>query len=138
MAKLILKVFLGVISGGLVVFLVEMLGNTIYPPPQGTNMSDPESLRAYLQNAPTGSILFVILAWALGSFAGGFVTALINTYAKLQNAMIVGMVLMIFGIFNLIMLPSPLWFTILGILVFIPFAYGGGMLAIKIKAIARK
>jgi hypothetical protein len=40
------------------------------------------------------------------------------------------------GIFNLVAIPHPLWFAILSVLVFLPAAYAGGLLARRAPATA--
>lgn len=128
MGRSIVAVVLGIILGGIVVGLVEYVGHMIYPMPAGIDTSNPESLKTYAANAPTGAKLFVILAWALGSLTGGWLAAFVARQSHTQLALIVGGVLMIFGIMNMLTIPSPLWFWIAGILVFLPAAYAGARL----------
>lgn len=128
MGRSIIAVVLGIILGGIVVGLVEYVGHLVYPAPAGIDMRNPEALKTYAANAPVGALLFVILAWALGSLTGGWLAAFIARQSRSQHALIVGGVLMIFGIINMLMIPHPVWFWIVGILVFLPAAYIGARL----------
>lgn len=128
MGRSIIAVVLGIILGGIVVGLVEHVGHLVYPAPAGIDMRNPEALKTYAANAPVGALLFVILAWALGSLTGGWLAAFIARQSRSQHALIVGGVLMIFGIINMLMIPHPVWFWIVGILVFLPAAYIGARL----------
>ncbi|MBN4051924.1 hypothetical protein JYT53_00315 [Cytophagaceae bacterium AH-315-L13] len=121
-----LSIGAGIITGGMLIFLVETLGHTIYPHPADFDYTDKEALAELIQNAPIGALLFVILAWAVGSFGGGLVASLISNEDKIRKALIVGVVLMILGIMNMLMVPHPIWFWILGMAVYLPMAYLGG------------
>ena len=128
MAKSILAVLAGIVVGGGVVGIVEYVGHMIYPLPEGLNANDPEALKGYISTAPIGALLFVIVAWALGSLVGGGLATRLAGQSRLLHAMIVGAVLMLFGIANMLMIPHPIWFWALGLAVFLPSAYFGGKL----------
>lgn len=127
--RTILAIVVGVVLGGLVVAMVEAVAHQVYPPPPGVDLSDPEVAREVLASAPIGALLMVAAAWALGSLAGGWVSARICNPHRLAPALIAGGILMAFGLLNLLVLPHPLWFWPVGLIVFIPAAYLGGKLA---------
>ncbi len=129
MLRTVLAVVAGVVAGGIVVALVQQLGHLIWPPPAGLDVTDPEAIEAYLESVPAAAILFVALAWAVGSLAGGWIAARISSPCSLSAALIVGGVLMAFGLLNLISIPHPIWFWVVGLAVFLPAAYAGGRLA---------
>lgn len=133
MLKRILIIILGIIAGTIVIYLVESIGHLVYPPPEGMDVNDYESMKTIISRLPIGAFLFVLLAYALGSFAGGSLMALMSKTGKVANAIIVGSILMIFGIINLFMIPHPVWFTLVSIMIYIPCAYLGGQLAGKRK-----
>ncbi|MBL4715766.1 MAG: hypothetical protein COC01_03635 [Bacteroidetes bacterium] len=128
-----LSIAAGIITGGILIFLVEKLGHTIYPHPADFDYTDKEALAELIQNAPIGALLFVILAWTVGSFGGGLVASLISNEAKMRKALIVGVVLMLLGIMNMMMIPHPLWFWALGLAVYLPMAYLGGKIGEHFK-----
>lgn len=124
-----LRSFLSIISGllgaAIVVGLVGMLGYAVYPPPFGIEVHDMQTLKILIGFASFGIFLFIIASWVLGSFAGGFAAGLIATQAKLKHALLVGVILMAFGVTIMVMFAPPAWFWVLGLLSFIPFAYAG-------------
>jgi hypothetical protein len=132
MGRRILAIVVGVIVGGIVVFAVESISHLIYPPPTGVDMNDKEAMKAYVAMLPIGALLFVLLAYVLGSLAGGWAAAKFARDSNLRLSMTVGAVLLLFGIMNLVMIPHPLWFAVLSILVFLPAAYLGGKLGAKL------
>ena len=72
------------------------------------------------------------LAHALGTLAGAYLTGLVAVGQKMRLALVVGVVSLIGGVTAVVMLPSPLWFTVTDLgLAYIPMAYLGGYLALK-------
>ena len=129
MGRSILAAILGVVVGGIVVGIVESIGHLVYPPPPGLDPMNVEAVKAAMANAPTGALLFVILAWAAGALAGGCLAAWMARRANTIHAMIVGALLMAAGIWTMLTIPHPLWFWILGLAVFLPSAFAGARLA---------
>ena len=130
--KTILSIAAGIILGVIIISAVESLGHFIYPPPANLDLKNPEVIKLLMKNAPLGVLLFVILAWASGSLAGGLVSASIAIKSKSRNALIVGGVLTMFGLLNLLMIPHPVWFWVLGLSVFLPCAYLGYIITQKV------
>jgi len=125
----IVAVVFGTVVGGMILAAVEALGHRVYPPPPGMNPNDPESIRAAMAQLPMGALLFVLLAWAAGAVGGGWLAALIARRARVRLALLVGALLLAGGVFTLIQIPHPLWFQVVGVLVFLPAAYLGARVA---------
>ncbi len=123
-----LSVLAGIATGFIVISLVEMGRVLLFPPPSDFAFTDKEALKVYLKNAPVEIFLFKALAWSLGSFSGGLITSLIAKGRKIESALITGIVLLIAGLINLITIPHPVWFWIIGLAVYLPCAYLGGKL----------
>ncbi len=123
----------GLISAMFVIFLVEKMGHAIYPPPEGLDMSDPEIWKEHIATVPTGALVIVLLAYVIGSTAGGFIIGVIGgKYSKIFS-LVLGAILLILGLINLIILPGhPVWFWILSLGLYIPFCYYGLVLSRKI------
>ncbi|WP_317129919.1 hypothetical protein [Psychroflexus aestuariivivens] len=78
----------------------------------------------------TKHFLFPFLAHALGTFVGAFIAALVAGSRKKLIAMIIGVFFMVGGIANIYMLPSPMWFSVIDlVLAYLPMAYFGAKLA---------
>jgi len=119
----------GLVLGSVVIGVVEFVGHQIYPPPAGIDPRDPESIRRAMETISMGALLVVLVAWAIGSVVGGLVAARLAPRQPMRCALIVGAMLLLAGIANLIMLPHPLWFSIVAVLLFLPAAWLGGRLA---------
>lgn len=130
MIKKIGAVLAGMISAGCTVFLVQSIGQYFYPFPEGTDSSDMEALKLYVQNAPFMALFFVIISYFSGALVSGYVSTRIANDGKVVYAIICALFFLIASIYNMFMLPTPIWFWILGILVW-GFVFAGYHLAKK-------
>lgn len=129
MGRSILAVLAGIILGAVMVYVVQLAGHQIFPPPEGMDPSNPESIKQYMSQIPTLALVWILLSYALGSLAGGGVAAAIAPKAHLTHALIVGGVQTCFGIANYLMITHPLWMMVVGTPIFLVFAFLGGKLA---------
>ena len=116
MVKNIVAGFAGIIVAGLLVWLVEMLGHTVYPPPTDINFADADAMRAYIDTLPIGALLFVAAAWFIGTLGGTFLACKLGDAKPMIYAIVVGGLMLVATVANLIMIPHPLWFSILGVI----------------------
>ena len=128
MARNIISVMAGVILGLMIIMGVESAGHSLFPLPQDVEFNDPQMLKQVMHLIPIQALLAVLAAWALGSFGGGWLAARLAPEKPTAHALFVGCVLMLAGIANLFMIPHPLWFTVIGVLLFIPAAWLGSKL----------
>jgi hypothetical protein len=130
--KNILAVLAGAIVGSAVNMGVIMISSSIIPPPAGVDNTTMEGLKAGMHLLQPKHFLFPFLAHALGTFIGALIAALIAANRKMLFALIIGGFFLAGGIANILMLPSPLWFTILDLVgAYIPVAFIAGKLVTK-------
>ena len=115
----------GVVIAGLLVWLVEMLGHTVYPPPTDLNFADPDAMRTYIDALPVGALLFVAAAWFIGTLGGTAAACKIGDAKPMIFAIVVGGLMLLGTMFNLVTIPHPLWFSILGVVGIIVAAWLG-------------
>lgn len=128
----ILAVLVAMIATGIVVGLVQQIGNKMYPLPAGTNPQNPDDIAKYVENAPFMAIFFVIISYAAGALTGGFVSTLIAPDRKKIYAIIIGIIFLITSIYMMVTIPSPIWFWICGILIWLLVLVGWKM-AVSLK-----
>jgi hypothetical protein len=106
----ILRVILGVVMGILVsaciVAVVETLCFFLFVP-RGTNIADPETVRAVARTMPPAALGMVLAGWAIGAFVGTFLAARIARGAT--YGIIVGAILLTAAITNMMSFPHPGW-----------------------------
>ena len=131
MGKNIAAGFAGVLIAGGLVWLIEMIGHSVYPVPPEVDFSDIEALRGYIAGLPIGAFLFVGGGWFLGTLAGTMAACRIGTAKPQIFAMIVGGLMLAGTAFNLAVIPHPLWFAITGVAGIIIAAWLGMTLSAK-------
>jgi hypothetical protein len=122
MGRRILAVIAGVVVSILTVFVVEMIGHSLYPPPAGVDVTDPEQLRGIMDQIPVAAKVFVIVGWVLGAFLGGLAASKIARDAGTGCAAVVGVVMVLLAGINLVMIPHPVWMTVLAVVLPVPAA----------------
>lgn len=110
MLRSILATLAGLIAAILVVAMIELAGNRIWPAPVEIHPDDPESIRAAMESMPLGALLSVAVAWVAGAFIGAWVAARISF--KRWPGWIVGGLIALASVSNLIFIPHPWWFWI--------------------------
>lgn len=129
MGRTILAVILGVIAMSICVGAVEWIGHQRYPLPAGIDFKDPETLKGFIAQRPVAALLFVLAGWTLGSLVGGYIAARISRLHKRGAALSIGIVMVLLVIMNMLMIPHPLWMSVLGVTLPVPFALLGRKLA---------
>lgn len=128
----ILAVIAGVILGSVVNMGIITVSGSMIPPPDGADVTTTEGLKASMHLFQPKHFIMPFLAHALGTLAGAFIAALIAATRKITFALGIGFFFLLGGIASVFMLPSPIWFTVLDIVVaYIPMAYLGGKLGIN-------
>lgn len=124
--KNILAVIAGLVLGSAVNMGLIMLSGNIIPPPGGADVTTMEGLKESIHLFEAKHFIFPFLAHALGTFFGAFIASLIAANHKMKMALIIGVLFLIGGVTNIIMIPSPTWFTILDLVgAYMPMAWLG-------------
>jgi hypothetical protein len=107
------------VAGALVavglVWIIEMAGHRVYPPPPDLDFGDTEAVRLYISGLPLGAFMFVGGAWFIGTLGGTTVACYVGNAAPRIFAMVVGALMLAATAFNLSVIPHPLWFAVTGI-----------------------
>ncbi len=115
----VLSIFAGTFLAIVLIALVQAFAHSIYPPPPGTDFSDPQVLAGIMAKAPVGALLLVLLSYALGTFAGSALAARLSHHeGPLRQGLFVATLMLIAGVMNLKAIPHPIWFWVACIAVF--------------------
>ncbi len=132
--KNILAIIAGLVIGSLVNGALISVSGKIIPPPNGADVTTMEGLKASLHLFEPKHFVFPFLAHALGTLVGAFVTAMIAANNKMKFAIAIGVLFFIAGLINVVMLPAPMWFNVVDlVLAYLPMAYFGGKWATQKK-----
>ena len=115
LVRQILGVIAGVVVGGLVVFLVEFAGHSLFPPPPGTDLTNPEDVKRLMSLLPAGAFVMVLFGWFLGSLAGAWTA---NRIARTSIAgWIVAALFILLTAYNFTVIPHPMWMMAAGVVI---------------------
>ena len=130
----ILAVLAGAIVGSIVNMGIIMISGYVIPPPEGADVTTNEGLKEAMHLFQPKHFLMPFLAHALGTLAGAFLAGRIAVSHKMKIALGIGLLFLVGGIMSVFMLPSPLWFTMLDLVVaYIPMGYLAGKMVTKEK-----
>lgn len=128
-----LAIILGWIAGSFVNMSLVNAGHRVFPI-EGIDVSNLKELAAAMSHLDFHYFIFPFLAHALGTLTGAFLTAIIASNHKMQFAFSIGVLFLIGGIIMCFLIPAPIWFIVIDILIaYIPMAWIGGRIAQKIS-----
>ena len=119
----------GLVAAFLIFLLIQGVNSVLFPPPAGTDLRDSEAMRRFAETLPTTAFLVVLLSYAVGSFAAGWIAARYAPRGAMSHALVVGAALTLVGVMNLMALPHPTWFWVVNLPEFVLFAWLGAKVA---------
>jgi len=133
----ILAFLIGLAVGTGVNMSLIVLGPHVIPPPLGVDVTDAQSLSTSMHLFESKHFVFPFLAHALGTLAGALTAFLIAASHRSVFAYAVGAVSLAGGVAATFMIPAPMWFVILDLVVaYIPMAWIGTILGRRLKGAA--
>ncbi len=123
MGRKILAVVVAWIVAVAIMMIVEMGNSIVLAPPGDAVMKDPAALREYMANGPMTAYVIVLVGYILASFVGGFIVTKMSRRESpgLSLPIVIGVLLELGMVANILMLPGqPMWFIVVGLLIFIP------------------
>ena len=121
--KNIAIVILGIIVGMIVNIGLIILGGTIFPPSENF-----EPMNA--MNWDFKYFIFPFLAHSIGTLSGALIVSKLSKKSSIILPLIVGLYFLMGGIYMITILPAPMWFVLLDVILgYIPMALLGWKLA---------
>lgn len=128
----ILATVAGFIIGSIVNMILVAVSGKIIPLPAGVNNKTAEGLAAGMHLMEPKHFIFPFLAHALGTLVGAFIATKLSNPKSIIGPMVIGVLFLAGGISMVLMVPSPMWFNCVDlILAYIPMAYLGYVLGKK-------
>jgi hypothetical protein len=129
MFRSVLGIVVGWFMGALAAFAVQLPALLLWPLPPAVRLDDRAALAQHISKLPAAAFVAIALAWAVAPFVAAFVAALIVRRRLFGHALALGLVFLAMDAINLWSIPSPWWLNAAGILLPIPAAILGAMIA---------
>lgn len=120
MLKLVLGSVVGIVVAFVTIFVAEIVGHRLFPPPAGVDFNDPAQLAAAMARLPLANKLAVVIGWFVGTLVGAYVADRIARRGLAGGIVAVAVVLAAYV--NMAMIPHPGWMWTAGVL--LPLAAG--------------
>jgi hypothetical protein len=137
MVRSILGVMAGVIVGFVLVAISDASTMIVATPPPGLDYNDSAAMSAYSESLPLSAFLIMLVGHAVAAFAAGFVAAWIARRTAVIHGLIVGILLLTAAVANLASFYHPTWFWVAEILIYVPAACAGSLLAPRPRPVAK-
>ena len=111
------SVLFGLVVALVLIIALEGVSAVLHPfPPEfdGT----PDELAEHVARYPGWILAVVIVAWGTTTFIGAWLATRLGTGRHPAHGIAVGLLLLLAVIFNMYLLPYPIWFEVLNLVVF--------------------
>lgn len=130
----IIAVICGIVAGSVVNMTIVTLGPMLIPPPAGVDVRDAASLAQGIHLFEPKHFLAPFLAHSFGTLVGALAAYLIAASAKPRFAYVIGVVFLCGGVAASFMIPAPIWFIALDLLVaYLPMAWLATLLGSRLQ-----
>ncbi len=133
MKKNILFIIIGLFTSLILIVILESLTGWIFPHPANIDYNNPDEVKKMMESMPIGAFGMMAASWGIATFAGAFIAGLRSESYPIRNALIVGGIILMLTLFNLLSIPHPAWFWILGLGIILPAAYLGGKIGMSFR-----
>ncbi|MFO1062422.1 MAG: hypothetical protein U0892_00930 [Pirellulales bacterium] len=121
----------GFFIGSVINFSLITVGMSVFPLPEGTDVTSMDSVRAAMGTLPPQNFLFPLAGHALGTLVGAFLAAKLAIGNRAFPALAIGGLFLLGGIAMILNCGGPIWFATADLLLsYIPMAWLGKKLAV--------
>jgi hypothetical protein len=125
----IVAVIVGIVIGGAVNLGLVTLGYSVFPLPEGADVSSMQRLAETIHLFDWKNFIFPFIGHAAGPLVGTFIAMLIAASHKGKIAIGMGAWFLLAGIIANVMIPAPLWFEAVDLIfAYIPMTWLGAKL----------
>jgi hypothetical protein len=134
LARWVGAIVLGLIVAFAVTFGIELVNSQIFPLPPGTDYRDASAMRAAMAALPERALILVLVGWFAAAVAGSWVAVRVAQGDR-KPAWVLGALLMIAAVANMRLFPHPIWFWVIGIVLYpVAIMVGVGLGTKKVRA----
>lgn len=123
MIRSVIAVIVGLVAAIIIFVIFETINHSIFQRPSG--LENDAAMNQFMRDVPLKFMLLVIVGWAVGSFASGFIIRKISNSVSSILPIVAGAILTLSGIANLVLVTHPLWMQVVTVVIFVPFVWLG-------------
>lgn len=109
MVRNVVAVFVGMVVGMVANMGLIFANMALFPAPPGLDFNDTEAMQAYIGALPATGFILPMVAHLMQAGLGGWVAARLGASRPVVLALIIGVVTLAGGLYNLMVLPGPWW-----------------------------
>ncbi len=111
------SVILSLLVAMVLVIAVEGFSAVVHPFPPGFN-GTPDEMYEHVARYPDWVLAVGVVAWGATTFASTWLATRLGAARHPAHGIVVGVLLLLAVVFNMYLLPYPLWFEVLNLVVF--------------------
>lgn len=123
MGRSIVAVIAGMFLGGVVIGITELIGHVMFPLPAGVDLENLDH-----HDLSWGNLIAVLVAWGCGALTAGVAATWIAEIKRYRYGIIAAWPLMLSSVAMVNMIPSPTWFAVIGVGLYLPVSTCGAWL----------
>jgi hypothetical protein len=127
--RTVLATIAGFVASFALIIGVEVFSNIVHPLPNDFS-HDPEAVCRHVAKYPAWVLAVVVVAWGLTAAVGTWIS---QKLGNVYSASVLGLLLVAGVGLNFFMLPYPIWFEVVIMIVMPIAAFAGGRLAFRPK-----
>jgi hypothetical protein len=127
-ARSVIAVVLALVLALALIIGVEVMSSVLHPLPPGLDPGDPEVIKAHVVRYPPGVLLLAGLGWGLTTLLSAWLATRLGSGRHPAHGILVGSMLLVAAVANMLMLPYPVWFWVLNLVIFPASIYLGARL----------
>jgi hypothetical protein len=116
-ARSVIAVVLALILALALIIGIELVSSMLHPLPPGLDPGDLEVLKGHVASYPPWVLLLAGLGWGLTTLLSAWLATRLGAKRHAAHGILVGSILLVAAIANMLMLPYPMWFWILNLVV---------------------
>ncbi len=100
------------------IIAVEVVTAIFHPFPPGVDTSDQEVIKAHVAKFPHWVLAIAVVGWGVTIFVSVWIATRMGAGRHPAHGVAIGSLLLLAVVFNMFMLPYPVWFEVVNILIF--------------------
>lgn len=108
----VMAIFLSLLAAVILLVVVEVVTLAFHPFPQGTDTSDHAAVAAHVARFPSWILAIGTVGWGATVLAATWIATRLGAGRHPAHGIAMGSLLFLAAVFNMYMLPYPMWFEI--------------------------